>query len=126
MKSWWEDLEKVSVVEDVPICNADGTVRETVKVEVVGRKGPDGEIHLVGEALEKIEQVKARYERACRSRRAVGLAMISIRSRRSRFALSCRLARILPRVTRRRVMTPPRSLPADSGTTIAASFSMRF
>ena len=62
MKNWWEELEKVPVVEEVPICNADGTVRETVKVEVVGRKGPDGEIHLVGEALEKIEQVKARYE----------------------------------------------------------------
>ena len=62
MKNWLDDCEAVSVTEDVPICNADGSVREVIKVEVVGRRGPDGEIYLDGDALAKLDQVKARYE----------------------------------------------------------------
>ena len=62
MKNWLDDCEAVPVTEDVPICNADGSVREVIKVDVGGRRGPDGEIYLDGDALAKLDQVKARYE----------------------------------------------------------------
>ena len=61
-EDWFDKCKSVKVMEDVPICNPDGSVREVVKVEVDALKAPDGEIYLNGEALAKLDQVKARYE----------------------------------------------------------------
>lgn len=62
MSDWFDKCEAVKVMEDVPICNPDGSVREVVKVEVDAMKAPDGEIYLDGDALAKLDRVKARYE----------------------------------------------------------------
>lgn len=62
MSDWFDKCEAVKVMEDVSICNPDGSVREVVKVEVDAMKAPNGEIYLDGEALAKLDRVKARYE----------------------------------------------------------------
>lgn len=60
--NWFDKCESVKVMEDVSICNPDGSVREVVKVEVSALRAPDGEIYLDGEALAKLDHVKARLE----------------------------------------------------------------
>ena len=62
MSGWFDKCKSVKVMEDVSICNPDGSVREVVKVEVDAMKAPDGEIYLDGDALAKLDRVKARYE----------------------------------------------------------------
>lgn len=62
MSDWFDNCETIKVMEDVSICNPDGSVREVVKVEVDAMKAPDGEIYLNGDALAKLDRVKARYE----------------------------------------------------------------
>ena len=62
MSGWFDKCKSVKVMEDVSICNPDGSVREVVKVEVDAMKAPDGEIFLDGDALAKLDRVKARYE----------------------------------------------------------------
>ena len=62
MSDWFDKCKAVKVMEDVSICNPDGSVREVVKVEVDAMKAPDGEIYLDGDALAKLDRVKARYE----------------------------------------------------------------
>ena len=62
MNDWFDKCEAVKVMEDVSICNPDGSVREVVKVEVDAMKALDGEIYLDGDALAKLDRVKARYE----------------------------------------------------------------
>lgn len=80
MSDWFDKCEAVKVVEDVSVCNPDGTVREVVKVEVDAMKAPDGEIYLNGDALAKLDRVKARYE---------GIMLpVDIRQLRERFGLT--------------------------------------
>ena len=54
MSGWFDKCKSVKVMEDVSICNPDGSVREVVKVEVDAMKAPAARFISMGTRLRNL------------------------------------------------------------------------